>query len=324
MAVRQDDNRYSWRMLQAALVMILCRDERRLPRKLRRRILQWMQRSPDNLVYLFEIARIDQALGELKLLDCSTHLSRPKPRPQGLSFVTRRAALLGGAAVVALALGISLLMSSDDSAVIQHLALEDGTQMHVLRGADFDIEFTEHSRLIKLSRGEAVFEVAKDPERPFIVRTPESDSIAVGTRYGVVTDSSGTTTTVSEGEVRVVTPAGAAAAGTRVRAGQEIKAVAGAPRLSYVVAVDANRKVSWSAGWLEFDGETVGQAAKTFNRFSDVRIEITQPEISNARLTYYRFSLDKPESFAVAIGGALDAPVTRDPAGKVIYVGEPK
>lgn len=322
MAVRQDDDRRSWRMLQAALVLILCRDERRLPQKLRRRILRWMQRSPDNLIYLFEIARIDKALGELKLLNRSTQISHSKPRPRGLSFMTRRAALLGGAAVVTLALGISLLMRSDGSPAIRHMTLEDGTHMHVLRGADFDIEFTEGRRLVKLSRGEAVFEVAKDSERPFIVRTPASDSIAVGTRYGVVTDSSVTTTTVSEGEVRVVVPAGANVAGTSVRAGQELRVDATAPRLSYVVAVDVNRKISWSAGWLEFDGETVGQAARTFNRFSDVRIEITQPEISNARLTYYRFSLDKPESFAVAIGGALDAPVTRDSTGKVIYVGE--
>jgi transmembrane sensor len=324
MAVRQDDDRHSWRLLQAALVLILCRDERHLPTKLRQRMLRWMQRSPENLVHLFEIARIDQALGQQKLMHRHAQLLQSKPRSRGLSLIPRRAALIAGTAVVALVLGISIsaIRDGNGDAAIRHMTLADGSIIHVLRGSDVDVEFSERQRLITLSRGEAVFDVAKDSSRPFVVRSPVSDSIAVGTRFGIVIDPTGTTTTVSEGEVRVVVPADAGhTAAVVLRAGHELQVVVGASQPRPVTAVDAERKISWSEGWLAFDGETLENVAKTFNRYSDARIEITQPELANMHLTYGRFEIDKPESLAVTIGKALNAPVTRD-SRNVFYIGD--
>jgi transmembrane sensor len=268
MSVRQDDDRRSWRVLQAALVPVLF------------------------------------------------------SRPRAITLVRRRAAWIAGTAVVALFLGISIATIRDRSPSIRHVTLDDGSVMHVLSGSDVDIEFSDRRRLVHLPLGEAVFEVAKDPDRPFIVRSKLSDSIAVGTRFGVVTNSSVTTTTVSEGEVRVVTPASAdLTTSTDVHAGEEIRVIAGASRPRSVTSVNAERKLSWSAGWLEFDGETIGEAVRTFNRFNDMRIDIA-PELSTARLTYYRFSLDQPESFANAIATALNAPVIRSSARNVIYIGD--
>ena len=323
MAVRQDDDRHSWRVLQAALMLILCRDERRLPPKLLQRMLHWMQRSPENLIHLFEIARVDQALDRLKLRDRSAQLSAPMPPPRHTALATRRAVMIGGAAVVALIVGLSLPTMRNHGAIIQHMTLEDGSVMHVLRGAEFDIEYSGEARLIKLPFGEAVFEVVKDPSRPFIVRSKLSDSIAVGTRFGVVANPSETITTVSEGVVRVVVPAGNdPATGTIVRAGEEFRVSAGASRTEPVRPVNAERKMSWSAGWLEFDGETIGEAVSTFNRFNDVQIKIIQPELASARLKYYRFEIANPQSFAVYLGNALGAPVVRTSTGSVIYVGD--
>ena len=322
MAVRQDDNRRSWRVFQAALVMILRRDERHLSPQLRRRMLRWMQRSPENLIHLFAIARIDRELGQRKLLDRSAELARATSRVRGGTLVTRRAALIAGAAAVTLVVGLSISALRDGDAIIRHVTLDDGSVMHVLRGSVYEVEFSDQARLINLPHGEAVFEVAKDPERPFIVRSQLSDSIAIGTRFGVIADAAATTTTVSEGEVRVVVPTGAdPMTGQAVHAGGEIRVIAGATRPASVMRVNAERRISWSAGWLTFEGDTVGEAVQTFNRFSDVHLKITEPDLSNARLTYGRFELDKPESFAVAIGDALKAPVTRSSKRNVFYIG---
>lgn len=322
MSVRQDDDRRSWRVLQAALVLILCKDERRMPTKLRRRMLRWMQHSPENLVHLFELARVDQALDRQKLLNRSAQLAASKPVSRNISLLPRRAVFVGGAAAVALSLGLSIATIRDGGPPIRHVTLADGSVMHVLRGADVEVEFSEEVRLIKLPRGEAVFDVAKDPHRPFVVRSKWSDSMAVGTRFGVVTDSAATKTIVSEGEVRVVTRSGAdATIGRLVRAGEEFQVIAGASQPQRVVPVDAERKISWSAGWLQFKGESVDEALRTFNRFSDVRIEVTQPELSNERMFFYRFEIDNPESFAVAIGAWLKVPVDRHSKRQVIYIG---
>ena len=208
MTVRQHDDRPSWKVSQAARVLIVGKDERRPSPQLQRWILRWMQRSPENLVNLFAVARIDRELGQLKLLDRSAELSALKPRPKGLALVTRRAAWAAGAVCVALLLlGTAISMLPDGGPPIRHVTLADGTVMHVLRGSNYHVELSDDVRLVNLRQGEAVFEVAKDPGRPFIVRSKLSDSIAVGTRFGVSADSAATTTTVSEGEVRVVAPA---------------------------------------------------------------------------------------------------------------------
>jgi transmembrane sensor len=322
MSVRQTDDRHSRRMFEAALVLILCRDERNMSPKMRERIAEWMRDSSENVRDLLQVEALAQELDRLKLVDRSAQLAKLKPDSPGIPLVHRRAVLLGGAAVATLPLGYLMSMRYGD-APIRHLTLEDGSVIHALRGTDFDVEFSSHQSLIQLTRGEAVFEVAKDSDRPFVVRSPWSDSIAVGTRFGVVTDTSATTTTVSEGQVRVVTPAGnEQTAGTPLHAGEEIRVAAGASRPESVMAVNAERKISWAAGWLEFDGETAAEAVQTFNRFSDMSIEITQPDLAAMRLTYHRFEIDKPQSFAIALGKSLKATVSRNPARKIIYIGE--
>lgn len=323
MSVRQTDDPRSRRMFEAALVLILCRDERHMSPELRQRLDDWMRDSSENARELLQLEALAQELNRLRLVDRSAQLAKSKPRTPRIPLIPRRAVLIGGtAAAIALPLGYLISTRYGDTP-IRHISLDDGSVMHVLRGTDFDVEFSSHQRLIWLTRGEAVFDVAKDSDRPFVVRSPRSDSIAVGTRFGVVTDTAATTTTVSEGQVRVVVPAGdEQTAGTLLHAGEEIRVAAGASRPESIMAVNAERKISWAAGWLEFDGETAAEAVKTFNRFSDVKIEITQPQLAATPLTYQRFEIDKPQSFAISLAKSLNATVTRNPARKLIYIGD--
>jgi transmembrane sensor len=324
MSVRQEDRRHARRITKAVLVSILCRDEQPLSPQLQDRILKWMRHSSERVGDTLKAERFVQDLDELKLLNRGAQLAPSKPRPRGLTIATRRAVLIGGAAVIALSTALLISTTLESNEPIRHLTLEDGSVAHVLRGSDFSVKFDGEVRLIQLPVGEAVFEVAKDPERPFIVRSQVSDAIAVGTRFGVVANSAETTTTVSEGEVRVVVPAGAhPSRGRAVRAGEEIRVVAGTSQPATVTTVDAERKMLWSAGWLEFQGETLGEAARTFNRMNDVRIEITRPDLAEARLTYGRFKIDQPESFAALVGTMPNVMVTIDSKRGVIYIGGP-
>lgn len=321
MSVRQTDD-HSRRMFEAARVLILCRDERHMSPQMRERISQWMRDSSENVRDLLQVEALAQELERLKLVDRSAQLAKSKPHAPHLPLLDRRAVLMGGAAALTLPLG-HLISTRFDAEPIRQVTLEDGSTIHALRGTDFEVKFSSHQRLIQLSRGEAVFDVAKDSERPFVVRSPWSDSIAVGTRFGVVTDPSGTTTTVSEGLVRVVVPSGnEQTAGTPLHAGEELRVAAGALRAEPVMSVNAERKISWAAGWLEFDGETAGEAVRTFNRYSDVRIEIRQSDLRATRLSYHRFEIDKPQSFAISLGKSLNATVTRNSIRKIIYIGD--
>ena len=337
MSLWRGDKRQSLIAQQAARVLITSKDEPHSPLR-HRQMLNWLRRSREHLFILLEMMYLDGVLDRKKLLDRTARLegktsvppsagigssaSRPCTSSTALCrFVTGRTAF-AAAAVALVLLGVSISVTRTNDEAVRHVSLPDGSVMHIARGSDYEIAFREQIRLVELPRGEAVFEVAKDPRRPFVVRSGLSDTVAVGTRFSVVSDASATITTVAEGAVRVVAPAGAdLATGTIVNAGEEFQVLAGASTPEPVTAVDAGRKLSWATGWLMFDGETVGDAVRTFNRFSDTRIEITQPELTGTRLTFQRFAIDQPEAFANGIAATLNVPASTDSARKVIYVG---
>ena len=68
-----------------------------------------------------------------------------------------------------------------------NITLEDGTVIHL--NAETEIEypklFSPKERIIKLNRGEILFDVAKDSSRPFIVKTFASDIEVLGTEFDV-------------------------------------------------------------------------------------------------------------------------------------------
>ena len=63
-----------------------------------------------------------------------------------------------------------ILLASGERRFYEHHVLEDGSKVELNRGAQALVRFTEDKRLIDLLAGEAHFTVAKDKNRPFVVR----------------------------------------------------------------------------------------------------------------------------------------------------------
>jgi transmembrane sensor len=78
-----------------------------------------------------------------------------------------------------------------------HSVVELNTQSEIRVG------FSAAERRVELIRGEAFFDVAKDPSRPFIVVTDLATARAIGTRFSVYRSQTGTIVTVAEGRVLV-------------------------------------------------------------------------------------------------------------------------
>lgn len=53
---------------------------------------------------------------------------------------------------------------------VRRVSLEDGTRVALNRGTGINVLFMEHLRSVLVARGEAIFEVANSPYRPFTVR----------------------------------------------------------------------------------------------------------------------------------------------------------
>jgi transmembrane sensor len=84
--------------------------------------------------------------------------------------------------------------------------LADGSTLELNSRSRVRIRFSDRERDIDLIEGQALFHVAKDSARPFIVRSGSTLVRAVGTEFDVYRKASGTTVTVVEGRVAVLSP----------------------------------------------------------------------------------------------------------------------
>ncbi|WP_029148245.1 FecR domain-containing protein [Methylophilus sp. 5] len=81
--------------------------------------------------------------------------------------------------------------------------LDDGSVVTANANSAMEILYYRHQRLVKLSRGEAIFEVTKDPARPFIVETQQAKITVLGTRFAVNQLSKKVRISVDHGRVQV-------------------------------------------------------------------------------------------------------------------------
>jgi transmembrane sensor len=81
--------------------------------------------------------------------------------------------------------------------------LADGSFVELNAESRIKVAFTKAGRDIELINGQALFSVAKDPQRPFIVHAGNREIVAVGTQFDVRLDARTLQVTLIEGKVRV-------------------------------------------------------------------------------------------------------------------------
>ena len=77
--------------------------------------------------------------------------------------------------------------------------------------SELDIIFYRHQRVVHIKRGEAIFDVTKDSERPFIVQTAQAKVTVLGTRFAVNQLTNRVRVSVDHGQVQVARADGAQA-----------------------------------------------------------------------------------------------------------------
>lgn len=87
------------------------------------------------------------------------------------------------------------------------MTLADGSTVDLNARSKLRIEFSGAERRVELLGGQALFQVAKDQNRPFIVRSSHATVRAVGTQFDVYRKAGSTTVTVLEGRVAVYSTA---------------------------------------------------------------------------------------------------------------------
>ena len=83
------------------------------------------------------------------------------------------------------------------------VTLPDGSRVHLGAASALRTDFDQGRRRVTLLRGEAFFDVTRDPAHPFLVRTDTLDVTVLGTRFNVAIGALSDTVSVASGRVRV-------------------------------------------------------------------------------------------------------------------------
>ena len=85
----------------------------------------------------------------------------------------------------------------------QVVDLRDGSRLHLNVGTLLEVDLRSNERGAHLVRGQAFFDVAPDPDRPFVVTAGDKEITVLGTKFDVLLQDGETRVTVIEGRVAV-------------------------------------------------------------------------------------------------------------------------
>lgn len=247
-------------------------------------------------------------LPDLDLLTSSNETAHSR-----LAVLPRRNFLWGGGAIAAsLALGIagwSFYPRGDlyrtALGQTQVVTLADGSVMTLNTDTKVRVRFSDAERLIELDHGEALFDVAHNKLRPFIVAADGASVKAVGTSFTVkkLADQP-LAVMVAQGTVELTRVS--LASPVRVSANNVVtvsdKSVA--PKPTKISREEVDRAIAWRAGRIAFEGESLSEASAEFARYSDVKIIIDDPSVGREEITGL-FASNDPVSFAQAAATSL-------------------
>lgn len=200
------------------------------------------------------------------------------------------------------------------------LTLEDGSIVRLNSRSEVRVRMDAHQRLIELVDGQALFEVAKETQRPFIVRSGHVTARAVGTQFDVYRKPAGTVVTVVEGQVEV--SAGSAArnadmgmaapvAPVSVNAGEQV-IVGRAGAIEQHRDANVNAATRWLQQELVFEGQPLSAVVEEFNRYQRIPIVLDDPALGELRVNAV-FNTTGPEPLLRYVGRMEGVTVQRTP-----------
>jgi len=266
----------------------------------------WEQLGSVDLAGEIDIDAILAASNIVPLAERQPAGDKAPPTPRG-----RRRRWLGSVAAGVVVVGMAgaawwFSMAPEGSPLIvstglgeqRSVALDDGSVLELNTQSTVRVTLGPELRRAELIEGEALFDIARDPDRPFVVAVDDTLIRVLGTRFNVRRFDEGATVTVLEGEVTV------SQATTRLDDNNQtsgsvaqvpVEAVKLQPGMQATVGktitraapemVNAEKAVAWTDRRLIFEGATIDHIVAEFNRYNTQRLIVTDKTIGSRRLT---------------------------------------
>jgi transmembrane sensor len=215
-----------------------------------------------------------------------------QPRRRGRRRAAAAAALLAASlALFAMLDDLSLRLRSDfrtGAGETRRISLEDGSRVDLDARSAIAVHYAGRERRLELLAGEAWFEVAPDPSRPFVVEAEGGEVTALGTAFDISLKGREALVTVTQHKVSV-------ASGGRLVTVEENQQSAysrdGAARPATPANVE--RATAWRRGRLMFENERLGDVIEALSRYHRGFVYFSRPALRERRVTGL-FGADDP------------------------------
>jgi len=280
----------------------LLRHDRGLALAEQKELATWLHADPRHAEIYAELqetwCRIDE-LRETPPLASQVTPSRFSRKPIWFSATIAAAAVVVFAWFNAVHLAPSYATTASTAVGEQRvLPLPDGSVIQLNTATTVAVQFTARERRVQLVQGEAHFQVAKNPARPFVVGAGAVAVKAVGTAFDVRLQTERITVLVTEGKVRVDDSAKGESMLPVVAldhepplllAGQRavIPTASGRPSILAIVSVlgpgEMSEALAWQSRRLEFVATPLATIVAEFNRYNQHKLVLTDPQLAERR-----------------------------------------
>jgi transmembrane sensor len=307
-----------------------------LSRDRREAFVDWLRESPVHVAEMLRVASVHNALEQFEswtriategsgsdevvvALHAGDAAASTKPRWLRNSWPIA-AAVAGLALVTVLLLPVLRgQVMETDRGERREVVLADGSVVQIDPESRLRVRFEEHTRRVVLDSGRALFKVARNPDRPFLVEADATTVRAVGTAFGVERRPQGVVVTVSEGKVAIEGKA-AVVAPAFLTANEQVTVSAGGSATP-VRKVDSARALAWADGRLNFENTPIGEVVAQFNRYNSIQLHVEDEDLARRPISGV-FNAANPESFIAFIEATTAVRIERGSDGDIVIASE--
>ena len=206
------------------------------------------------------------------------------PRPSRRAWIAPLAAAAAAAAlavIVAPQLRRESAPAAYATAAGEHrsLTLADGSHIDLNGATRLTVALRRGRRDVRMEAGEAIFDVAHDPSRPFVIVAGDRAIRVVGTQFDVRRRDGELAVTVTRGLVEVGPASGAAGQTLRLHPGQKLQHLEGASG-QRISAAPADEALGWRSGRLVYRGQPLSQVVADLNAQFRRPITVSDPALA--------------------------------------------
>lgn len=222
--------------------------------------------------------------------------------------------------------GPSVAAYATDIAETRVVTLSDNSRVSLDAASAINVNYTDEARDIALLRGQAHFDVAKNPARPFRVTAGEQTVVATGTSFNVELIGDEVLVTLIEGEVVVVDKGAVGSARAEnspetarpvtLKPGEQLVAASAAP--PEIAKADIEKTSAWRHGKVMLDGDNLDMAVQRMNRYSRIRLEVGDLRLNAYRITGV-FNAGDTDAFVEAVETYFPVEARRMSASSIVF-----